>query len=506
MSLTRRDFFKAGGLTALAVGMAAAGGREALARPARPRPAIRWRGSAAAVQMDPALHLLRRASFGPTRAELARVRRMGVDAWLDEQLDPDAIDDSALEDRIARRYDTLTMNPLELQALDDFARIRRDLGGATMERAVYSRRQLFQVMVDYWSNHFSVYWGDGPVRIMKTVEDREVMRAYALAPFRDILGADAHSPAMLLYLDNARSSAEAPNENYAREIMELHTLGVDGGYTETDVKELARILTGWTVDRRTGRFLFARNRHDWEAKTFLNQDFPAGRGEEEGEEALDMLASHESTSRYVAHRLCIRFVADEPPEDVVSAAAQTFRDTDGDIRAVLRTIFTHEDFLASAGRKLRRPLDLIAAAVRTLEIPNARGVTLTRALALMDQPLFGWPTPDGYPDDAASWLNTNALLARWNIGLALAEGRAPGVQIPWDRFKTELGGGATAEETLDFFIDLVLHHSIDAEDRAQLLAYLTHDGQGFDIDDPDHARRVPELVALLLDSPYFQWR
>ncbi|HFQ95131.1 MAG TPA: DUF1800 family protein, partial [Anaerolineae bacterium] len=273
-----------------------------------------------------------------------------------------------------------------------------------------------------------------------------------------------------------------------------------------DVKELARILTGWTVDRRTGRFLFARNRHDWEAKTFLNQDFPAGRGEEEGEEALDMLASHESTSRYVAHRLCIRFVADEPPEGVVSAAAQTFRDTDGDIRAVLRTIFTHEDFLASAGRKLRRPLDLIAAAVRTLEIPNARGVTLTRALALMDQPLFGWPTPDGYPDDAASWLNTNALLARWNIGLALAEGRAPGVQIPWDRFKSELGGGATAEDTLDFFIDLVLHHSIDAEDRAQLLAYLTHDGQGFDIDDPDHARRVPELVALLLDSPYFQWR
>ncbi len=504
MPLTRREFFKAGGAAALTLGIACAGGKGTQAR--TPRPVIRWRGSAATVPIDPELHLLRRASFGPTRAELARVRRMGIEAWLDEQLDPDTIDDSAVEDRIARRYETLGMDPPELQALDDFIRIRRELVGATVERAVYSRRQLFQVMVDYWSNHFSVYWGDGPVRIMKTVEDRDVMRTYAMTTFRQILGADAHSPAMLLYLDNARSSAEAPNENYAREIMELHTLGVEGGYTEQDVKELARILTGWTVDRRTGTFTFAARRHDWEAKTLLGRTFPADRGLEEGEEALDLLAQHPSTSRYVAHRLCVRFVADDPPEGVVNAAAQTFRDTDGNIPATLRTIFTHADFQASVGQKLRRPFDYVAAAARTLEIPNASGNTLARALRLLDQSLFDWPTPDGYPDDAASWINTNALLARWNIALALAEGRARGVSIPWTTFRAELGDSPTAEETLDFFIDLVLHHAIDSDDRAQLLAYLTHDGQGFDINDPEHARRVPELVALLLASPYFQWR
>ncbi len=506
MSITRRDFFKIGGLAAL--GATAGGLAHAQARPApaRIRPAIRWRGSVSTVQADPALHLLRRASFGPARAELARMRRMGVDAWLDEQLAPENIDDSELETRIARRYETLSMSPADLQALDDFPRIRRELGGATMERAVYSQRQLFQVMVDYWSNHFSVYWGDGPVRIFKTIEDGQVMRAHAMTTFRQILGADAHSPAMLVYLDNARSSVKAPNENYAREIMELHTLGVDGGYTEQDVKELARILTGWGVDRRTGDFRFYPNRHDWGEKTFLELTFPAGRGQEEGEEALDILARHESTSRYVAHRLCMRFVADEPPAGVVDAAARAFRQTSGDIRAVLRVILTHDDFYASVGQKLRRPFDLIGAAVRTLEIPNARGVTLARALMLMDQPLFGWPTPDGYPDDASAWLNANALLARWNIGLALAEGRDPGAQIPWDRFWAELGNDATAEETLDFFIDLVLHQAIESDDRAQLLAYLTHDGAGFDIDDPEHARRVPELVALLLDSSYFQWR
>ncbi len=508
MSLTRRAFFKAGGLAALTVGAAARSSPQVSAQPRLhpKRPAIRWHGSAASIEVDPALHVLRRASFGPTRAELARVRSMGVEAWLEEQLHPDDIDDSALETHIARRYETLAMSPPELAALDDFPRIRRELHAATLERAVYSKRQLLQVMVDYWSNHFSVFMMEGPLRMLKTVEDREVMRAYALGSFRDLLGADAHSPAMLIYLDNARSTAAAPNENYARELMELHTLGVDGGYTEQDVKELARILTGWTVNRRTGEFTFSNRRHDWGEKTFLGRSFPAGRGEEEGEEALDLLASHESTSRYVAHRLCVRFVADDPPSDVVEDAARVFRETSGDIRSVLRTIFTHEDFNASIGQKLRRPFDLLPAAVRTLEIPAARGRTLARALNLMAQPLFGWLTPDGYPDDAVSWINTNALLIRWNIGLYLAEGRERSVQIPWETFREELGSAPTAEETLDFFIDLVLHHPIDPEDRAQLLAYLTHDGAGFDIDDPEHARRVPELVALLVDSPYFQWR
>ncbi len=506
MPFTRRDFFKTSGVAALAIGATARGVATARSAPARDRPAIRWRGSPASGDIDPALHVLRRASFGPTRGELSRVRAMGVDAWIEEQLAPDAIDDSRLEDRIARRYETLAMSPPELQALDDFPRIRSELYAATLERAVYSQRQLLQVMVDYWSNHFSVNIFDGPVRLLKTVEDREVMRKHAFSPFRELLGADAHSPAMLVYLDNASSTAEAPNENYARELMELHTLGVDGGYTEGDVKEMARALTGWAVNRQTGEFLFVSRRHDRGQKTLLGRVLPAGRGQEDGEEALDILASHDSASHYVAHRLCVRFVADDPPAGVVDAAANVFRQTSGDIRAVLRTILTHEDFQASAGRKFRRPFDLIGAAVRTLEIPDARGVSMFRALFLLGQPLFAWPTPDGYPDDAASWLNANALLARWNIGLALTEGRDRGAQVPWDAFEAELGDAAGAEETVDFFTDLILHQAIHPDDRAQLLAYLLGDDDAFDITNPTHRRRIPELAALLLDSPYFQWR
>ncbi len=506
MSFTRRDFFKTGGVAALAVGATASGLVSGASASARTRPDIRWRGRPTPENVDPILHLLRRASFGPTRAELARAQRMGAEAWLEEQLNPDGIDDSDLESSIARRYETLAMTPPELQALDDFLRIRLELFAATLERAVYSKRQLLQMMVDYWSNHFSVYYFDGPLRLLKTVEDREVMRQYALSPFRDILGADAHSPAMLLYLDNASSAAEAPNENYAREIMELHTLGVDGGYTETDVQELARILTGWGVSRRTGAFAFSSRRHDWDAKTLLGLDFAAGRGQEEGERALDILASHESTSRHVAHRLCVRFVADDPPSGVVDAAASVFRASAGDMRAVLRTILTHEDFHASVGQKFRRPFELIGAAARTLEIPDARGASMSRALFQLGQPLFAWPTPDGYPDDAASWLNANALLARWNIGLALAEGCDRGALVSWDRFEAELGQNASAEETVDFFIDLVLHQTIHLDDRARLLVYLLGDDHAFDITDPEHRRRIPELTALLLDSPYFQWR
>ena len=506
MSLTRRDFFKTSGLAAVALGVTASGVANARSDSARTRPAIRWRGAPAGGDVDPALHLLRRASFGPARAELRRVRAMGVDAWIEEQLAPDAIDDSRLEDRLARRYETLAMSPPELQALDDFPHIRSELYAATLERAVYSQRQLLQVMVDYWSNHFSVNIFNGSVRILKTVEDREVMRKQAFSPFRQMLGADAHSPAMLIYLDNATSTSDAPNENYARELMELHTLGVDGGYTEQDVKEMARALTGWAVNRLTGEFLFISRRHDRGQKTLLGHVLPAGRGQEDGEEALDILASHESTSRYVAHRLCVRFVADDPPAGVVDAAAGVFRQTSGDIRAVLRTIFTHEDFQASAGQKFRRPFELIGAAVRTLEIPNARGASMSRALFLMEQPLFAWPTPDGYPDDAASWLNANALLGRWNIGLALTEGRDRGVQVPWENFEAELGKDASAEETVDFFTDLILHQAIHPDDRAQLLAYLLGDDDAFDISNPEHRRRIPELAALLLDSPYFQWR
>ncbi|HEY0997327.1 MAG TPA: DUF1800 domain-containing protein, partial [Gemmatimonadaceae bacterium] len=347
-------------------------------------------------------HVLNRLAFGPTPGEASRVRAMGVDRWIDAQLHPASIPDPQ-GDAIARAYPALDADPGDLvREYRDLQRLRRDSAAnrlalqeaarearavvagtqsARLARAVASDRQLQEVMVDFWANHFSVFAGKGLVRLFIPQYEREVIRPRALGKFRDLLGAVAKSPAMLFYLDNWQSMADSAhpnllsvqrpalsrramrdqrvaaarrsrglNENYARELMELQTLGVDGGYTQKDVQEVARAFTGWTIERPRlgGGFRFEPRLHDDGEKIVLGHRIKAGGGESDGERVLDILARHPSTSRFIATKLVRRFVADEPPASLVTRAAATFTKTGGDIREVVRTILTSPEFFAPA--------------------------------------------------------------------------------------------------------------------------------------------------------------
>jgi uncharacterized protein (DUF1800 family) len=433
------------------------------------------------------VHVLNRLGYGPRPGEVEAVRSMGLDAWIQRQLDPRRIDDRAAEARVAalatatlptaalrkgyevprearreiqKRRAEMGENPSE----DDARRARREmvrkyagdmlgsprqvvdeLQQAKVMRAVYSERQLDEVLVDFWMNHFNVYASKGPERFLVGAYERDVIRPHAWGRFEDLLEATAKSPAMLFYLDNwlsadpdapsfMRRRARGLNENYAREIMELHTLGVDGGYTQKDVTEVARALTGWTIaglrDGGEPRFAFNGRVHDRGDKRILGRRIKGG-GQEEGEEVIHRLATHPHTARFISYKLARRFVADEPPPALVDRAAATFRRTDGDIRAVVTTIVTSPEFLAPAARaaKVKTPLEFVASAVRAsgAEVTSAR--ELARRIALMGMPLYQQQPPTGYKDTAEAWVSTSGLLARLNLASDLASGRVPGVSV-----------------------------------------------------------------------------
>lgn len=413
-------------------------------------------------------HLLDRVGFGPRPGDVERVLLMGRDEYLDRQLRPESVPDDRAEAGL-RRFATLNAPTEDLterfragiaatrqrgqtpeslqQARREYqsmlAEVAGDLQAAKVYRAVESQRQLFEVMVDFWTNHFNVDIRKGAARAWKTADDRDVVRAHALGRFRDLLGASAKSPAMLVYLDNARNTAPAAgnrgglNENYARELMELHTLGVDGGYTQKDVVEVARCFTGWTVDPRTGAFAFAPRRHDNGEKTVLGRKIPAGGGIADGERALDILASHPATARHIARKLCVRFVSDDPPASVVSKAAKAFQKTDGDIAAVVRAIVTAPEFYSPKAyrAKVKSPFEYVVSAVRALDghiLPRGpRGaMSPIRQIAVMGEPLFQRTEPTGYPEDSRTWVSAGALVARLNFAVSLAAGRVAGVALP----------------------------------------------------------------------------
>ncbi|HFQ94670.1 MAG TPA: DUF1800 family protein, partial [Anaerolineae bacterium] len=346
MSLSRRDFLKLGSLTAVAAGTAgcSAIGRE-LAQGKLPADLTLPAPDTAVAAPDPILRLLNRAGYGPRPGDLERARQMGLAAWLEEQLDPDSIEDTAA-DLLLRNLTLYQMDVTQLIEQD-----RKDatveLIGSTIFRTLYSRRQLYEALVEFWSDHFNIYLRKNQVMpLAKIIDDRDVIRPHALGKFRDLLWASAKSQAMLIYLDNARNTKEHPNENYARELLELHTLGVNAGYTQADVQEAARILTGWTVRRRgrqAGQVVFREDAHDFGQKTVLGQTF-AGQGEAELDELLEMLATHPATAQRIAFKLARRFVADEPPEELVQRVTEEFTATDGDVKAMLRVIFLSEAF------------------------------------------------------------------------------------------------------------------------------------------------------------------
>jgi uncharacterized protein (DUF1800 family) len=354
-------------------------------------------------------------------------------------------------------------------------------------------------MTDFWENHFSVYSGKMPTRFTLLEYDRDVIRAHALGRFRDLLGAVAHSAAMLYYLDNWQSRADSAhltwtehraleqtqtadvarrirdqarrrrgglNENYGRELLELHTLGVDGGYTQQDVIAAARALTGWSLaaPREGGAFLFRPEWHDADVKEFLGHTLAAGNGVEDGEAVLDIVARHPSTARFIATKLVRRFVSDTPPASLVARAAAEFTHSDGDIQRVMALIVSSPEFYSRAayGAKVKEPYALVASIYRTLGgQPDSLGRSVQLATR-MGQPLWGRLTPDGWPDDAAVWMNTGAILQRIRLGLDVGAGRIPGVRVgDWPAL--------SPAARVDSVIALVLHGEASTETRGILL-------------------------------------
>jgi uncharacterized protein (DUF1800 family) len=327
--------------------------------------------------------------------------------------------------------------------------VARDLMEGKVLRAVYSNRQLEEVLTDFWYNHFNVYLDKGADRYLVTAYEREAIRPHVLGKFKDLLTATAKSPAMMFYLDNWQSvgpnapiagrgmqkkgAARGLNENYGRELLELHTLGVDGGYTQKDVTETARCFTGWTIQnpQRGGTFLFNPRMHDNSEKTVLGVTIPAGGGMADGEKILDIVAHHPSTARFISRKLAMRFVADEPPDALVERMAETFRKTDGDLRAVMRTMIESKEFFSEGAyrSKMKSPLELVASAVRAVNGDVRLAFPLAQQIAQLGQPLYRKQEPTGYSNSSMEWMNSGGLIGRMNFALQLADNKVPGVKV-----------------------------------------------------------------------------
>jgi len=318
-------------------------------------------------------------------------------------------------------------------------------------RAIYSNRQLEEVLVDFWMNHFNVFNGKGQDRLYLTSFERDAIRPYVFGHFKDMLLATARHPAMLFYLDNWQSQAPREdfpfpaevrrpglNENYGRELMELHTLGVDGGYTQQDVIAVARAFTGWTIYdvQKYAEFQFNPAGHDRKEKIVLGHTLPAGRGEQDGLDVIDILSHHPSTARFISKKLAQRFVADDPPQALEDRMAATFTRTDGDLGAVLQTMFNSTEFLSEGAwqTKLKSPLEMVVSAVRALNADVTDTVALAQRIADLGEPLYGKLEPTGYPNTGDAWTNTASLLGRINFATALAGGQVPGVTVDISRF------------------------------------------------------------------------
>ncbi len=452
------------------------------------------------------------------------------------------------EERNRNEYRRVILQYMRENGMEPPARIALELNASRIMRAAYSERQLQEVMVDFWTNHFNVFVGKGADRWFLTSYDRDVIRPNALGKFRELLEATAQSPAMLFYLDNFQSvspnaqmnrrgqdggalygnrnrrmnqdrmmnrrdkddgdammrpeqqqqQAQQPqrprrgiNENYARELMELHTLGVDGGYTQKDVQEVARAFTGWTIiaprgaaggnemlQERAGTFQFIPRLHDAGEKVVLGQKIPAGGGIEDGQRVLDILVRHPSTAKFIATKLARRFVMDNPPQPLIDRTAAAFTKSDGDIKETLRALFTSPEFNSAEARrvKIKTPFELAVSSLRALDAETNGGPAMQQWLARMGEGLYMYQAPTGYPDTAEHWVNTGGLLERLNFALALVSNRIPGTRVDLSRL---IGEAATSSRAVDQqkivaqFIDLILQGEISEKSRAVLMKQLT---------------------------------
>ena len=533
------------------------------------------------------IHVLNRLGFGARPGDVERVKAMGVEKYIEQQLNPEKITDTVAENKV-RELSVLNMQTAELyekypqpgqllrqlqargmlpaemsddkaknnqnppagnpldneknrQAIQEYyrenglqrpQRIIDELQASRILRAVYSERQLQEVMVDFWTNHFNIFANKGADRWLLPAWDRDTIRPNALGKFSTLLQATAQSPAMLFYLDNFQSVSpnanqrrgglmqqlrqqqqQQPqrqrrgiNENYARELMELHTLGVDGGYTQKDVQEVARCFTGWTIfqprggaaaanamlgeagRRNAGTFFFQARVHDDGEKIVLGHKIPAGGGIKDGLTVLDILAHHPSTAKFIATKLVRHFVSDTPPPALVDRVAATFTKSDGDIRETLKAIFFSKEFNSTEAYrvKIKRPFELVISAIRTLGADTNGGPGTHQWIARMGEPLYGFQTPNGYSDAAQSWVNTGGLLERMNFGLALANNRVQGTKVSLAKTSGEQA------KVMDEYLKTILGGEISAATRETLLKQL---------EPSDPATKV---VGLILGTPEFQ--
>ncbi|CAB4324703.1 MAG: DUF1800 family protein [Actinobacteria bacterium] len=380
-----------------------------------------------------ALHVARRLTFGATPALVAEITSKGIPTWINEQLSPSSIDDSAM-DPILACFPGLDLSAAQLKLSPYRGEATSNLAAATMARAVWSKRQLLELMVDFWTNHFNMDATNGTVRPFKPTDDLTVIRVNALSKFSDMLIAATKSPAMLTFLNNAQSRADGnfvPNENHARELMELHTVGIANGYTEADVFKVAHLLSGWTI-AKTGEFTFDASKHDLgpaaDGAPIVGWSRNGLTGVEAGESFLNHLSRQPSTARRIAFKLCVRFIGDyvSPSDAIVTKVADAFLANDTQIVPTLQELFKSNEFKASAGLKARRPFEFIAGTLRAAnvsfdatQIASFKNLVNSRMNAL-GQPLFGWTFPNGYADADYKWVGSGSMIDRWNFARKVA--------------------------------------------------------------------------------------
>jgi uncharacterized protein (DUF1800 family) len=461
---------------------------------------------------DPVLHLLRRASFGPAPSTVEQARKMGVDAWLDLQLQPAAVDDP-VADGMLKAFPTVGMSTAQLHAVikDEAYTAMTELGQATIGRQIWSNRQLYEVMVDFWANHFNVtnpFDGGWDTR---SVFDTEVIRAHALGRFSELLAATARSPAMLRYLNNDQSDKKAVNENYGRELLELHTVAIDSGYTESDVRNSAYLMTGRTVDSN-GMYQYNAKKH-WvgpvKVLDYSHANANAAGGEQAGEEYLTYLATHPATATHLARKLAVRFVCDSPPQALIDRLAKSYLDNGTAIVPVLRTLFRSLEFWIATGLKTRRPLENVVATARILGVQPGTNVatgmdSLHFQVSALGQAPMAWAEPDGYPDVAGAWTSAAGMLGVWNSHRTLVQGGIKGFGFtkPEQLLPTV---PATVGGYLDGLAQRLLFQPLTAQQRQALLTFLGV-ADNAPTKNPTLDGKLQHLVPLFLDSIYHALR
>jgi uncharacterized protein (DUF1800 family) len=444
-----------------------------------------------AIWRDPVARLVRRITLGINKDELARAQKLGYGKYLDEQLRPSLIPDSAVAAFVATNYPSLAMTPDALYAADQ-GRNSRDIQEATLYRAAFSKRQLNERMVEFWSDHFNVNRNE--VGYLKTVDDRDVIRRHALGKFPAMLKASAHSAAMMLYLDQTSNRRGNTNENYAREIMELHTLGADGPYTQQDVSELARVLTGWTNSGR-GIFTYDAAIHDFGPKSVMGRVIPATvtargvAGKSEADAIVDMLAAHPKTANYIALKMTKFLLQYDPTDALVQAVAAEYTKTKGDIPSMIRIILSEQN-LSTAPAKYKRPFHFAVSAVRALG-PTVTSMSSVRSqVDVMGHSIFAWETPDGYPDKLEFW--SGLVLQRWNAATNFVNSTGATFNVDITPFV-----GTSAESGADLIAERLFGGEVPLSFKTRIADYLRPS--------PTNTTRVREAVGLAMSSSQFQW-